>query len=295
MSAGNLSSGNIARLNTDGTVDTSFSLASGINSVASMALQTDEKILFDTNYDGTFRLNNDGSLDSTFDLSAEYTIDRTPLYFLPGGRILGGNFNEFFVFDQYGIVDETSVLITNGNVKCIDKQGDTRLIIGGLFSTIDGEQRWGLARLILDHVISGHVNLSIAGYDNLNVRNASIFLEGTGFTTVTDENGNFKIYDVPAGIYTLIVTAPNLVPLSLQVTVEQDMQPVSMSMQGGTYTQAQLDQAVADAEFVKDQIIENLNARLINAEMGDLDDDGDVDGNDLEIFSGHFGTLILAP
>ena len=138
-------------------------------------------------------------------------------------------------------------------------------------------------------MISGQVNLTIAGYDDLNVKNATISLEGTNFSATTDENGSFELNGVSEGIYTMIVTAPNLVPFSLQVTVEQDMPPLNIAMQGGICTQEQHDQAVADAEHAKDLIIQELNTKLTKAENGDLDGDGDVDAFDLASFASNYG------
>ena len=67
--------GNIARLNTDGTLDTSFATGAGIDaSLYSLALQPDGKVIiggFFTTYNGIAkgsiaRLNTDGTLDTTF-------------------------------------------------------------------------------------------------------------------------------------------------------------------------------------------------------------------------------------
>lgn len=287
---GSFAEGNLSRLNTDGSIDGSFSLTSAIHPVYNMILQADGKIVLTTNYQETLRINSNGSYDSSFSLTPGYSLYAyAPMYVLPDGRIMGGGSDKLFVFGQDGTVDGASVIAMDSYVQCFEKQGETGLIIGGQFSNVDGEQKWGLARLKLDPIVSGQITLTIAGYEDLDVRNAIISLEGTSYTTTTDENGSFELISVPTGIYTMLVTAPHLVPLRFQVTVENDMLPLTIAMQGGTCTQEQLDQAVADAEYAKDLIILELTDRLAKAENGDLDGDGDVDGADLASFAGNYG------
>src|ERR1035441_10610116 len=103
--AGNFSSINgysrigIARLNTDGTVDTSFVFPPGI-SIASLPVQvtvlSSGKLLLagflaNGNYLGLFQLNSDGSLDSTFNAQANSSVYAFAIQ--PDGKlVVGGAF-----------------------------------------------------------------------------------------------------------------------------------------------------------------------------------------------------------
>lgn len=114
--------GRIARLNADGSVDSTFTPVGANLSVGVIRVLSSGKILIGgsfTNYNGIpcngiARLHADGSLDETFD---------------PGSGL----------FDIYGI-----------NVRDIIVQPDNSLLINGYFQTVDGIARPGLARLTAD-------------------------------------------------------------------------------------------------------------------------------------------------
>jgi uncharacterized delta-60 repeat protein len=101
----------IARLNADGTLDTSFDIGTGFNTGAgeTFIFQPDGKIIIGggfTTYNGTaqnriVRLNTDGSLDTSFNIGAGFnggspsTIIKT-MVMQPDGKILaGGYFTEY--------------------------------------------------------------------------------------------------------------------------------------------------------------------------------------------------------
>lgn len=109
----------IARLNPDGSLDSSFNPGSGANGMTNcFAIQSDGKILLGGDFaqvDGTaraslVRLNTDGSVDPTYD-----------------ARISPGAF-----------------------VNALARQADGKVIVGGQFSTIAGVPRDGIARLNVD-------------------------------------------------------------------------------------------------------------------------------------------------
>ena len=95
----------IARLNSDGSLDTSFNPGSGVHgSISSIALQPDGKILIGgefTQYNGTTRnniarLNPDGSLDTSFDPGSGADSSISSIALQPDGKILiGGGFTEY--------------------------------------------------------------------------------------------------------------------------------------------------------------------------------------------------------
>ena len=115
---------NLARLNMDGSLDLSFDAGTGVNdsydSVKGIAVQPDGKVLFCgqfTTVNGMprnhiARLNADGSLEST---------------------------------DTFSVSTGA-----NGNVNCMALQDDGKILIGGLFTAINGIVRQHIARLNAD-------------------------------------------------------------------------------------------------------------------------------------------------
>ncbi len=95
----------IARLNSDGTLDTSFNIGTGFNGpVHSIALQPDGKILAGggfTSYNGQtqnklVRLNSDGTLDTSLDLGTGFSYGVISIALQPDGKILvGGLFTKY--------------------------------------------------------------------------------------------------------------------------------------------------------------------------------------------------------
>ena len=112
----------IARLNVDGTLDTSFTSPSIIN-VSAIAIQPDGKVLVG-GYDGLKRLNPNGSADTTFNAA------------------LGSNFNR-----NYG----------NRSVGVIRVSPDGGIWVGGHFTTFNGQDVPGLARLNPDGTLDSGV------------------------------------------------------------------------------------------------------------------------------------------
>jgi uncharacterized delta-60 repeat protein len=150
--------GYIARLNADGSVDTSFHAQPGYW-VRHMSLQPDGKIIiggFFTNVEGisrnrVARLNPDGTLDHTFD---------------PGRgaekKIVEGDDKDPFVF-------ATAV------------QPDGKILIGGNFATFNGVPSSGLARLNPDG--SQDTSLNVGAGANSWVRSLLILTNGQIFVS----------------------------------------------------------------------------------------------------------------
>lgn len=125
----------IARLNTDGTLDTSFAVGTGFNgSINAIAIQSDNKIICGggfTSYNGTarnriIRLNTDGSVDSNF--------------------TIGTGFN-------------------TGLVSSIAIQSDGKILCGGSFTSYNGISRNRITRLNSDGTIDDNFAVGTA-FDN---------------------------------------------------------------------------------------------------------------------------------
>jgi uncharacterized delta-60 repeat protein len=149
-----------------GDVDLSFDPGSGDNgTVYAVAAQADAKVLiggdFTTvshaNRQGIARLNADGSADPAFD---------------PGAGV-------------------------NGSVRAIGVQPDGKVLVAGLFSTVDGLARIGLSRLIASGKVDGTFDPALAPGSQV-------------FSIAVQADGKIVI----AGLFTNIagITRKNLLP-----------------------------------------------------------------------------------
>lgn len=158
--------GRIARLNPDGTLDTTFNPPGGANnSVYDMALQTDGKIIIGGFFTGVnfenrarlARLNSDGSLDTSFTPTVDSTI--IDIFIQLDGKILIGGAmttvngalrNGIARLNSNGMLDTTFIVGTgsNGAAWSFDLQQDGKILVVGEFSRINGLPAIGIARLL---------------------------------------------------------------------------------------------------------------------------------------------------
>jgi uncharacterized delta-60 repeat protein len=105
----------ITRINTNGTLDTSFNIGTGFNSQTfTLAIQSDQKIVIGgafTTYSGSFttniaRLNTNGTLDTSFNVGTGFDSNVQALAIQPDGKILvQGTFSNYS-----GSIDRKSVV-----------------------------------------------------------------------------------------------------------------------------------------------------------------------------------------
>jgi len=172
------SRGSIARLNTDGSLDTSF-LATGAGANADvdcLAIQSDGKILiggYFTTYNGTnrgriARINTDGSLDTTFLASGSGASDGVLSIAVQsdGQIIIGGRFTGYngtsrgrvARLNADGSLDTTFLATDVGagdTVSSIAVQADGKILVGGAFGIFNGTLRGCAARLNADGTLDG--------------------------------------------------------------------------------------------------------------------------------------------
>ena len=151
---------NIARLNIDGTIDTTFNPGLGPNMVInSMALLTNGKIIIGGNFtsvsstsrNGIARLNSNGVLDIGFNPGTGFVGSVNSVLIQPDGKILaGGSFtsynnttsNKLVRIGQSGVIDASFNFNLgtgfNGSVDAIAIQTDGKILIGGNFTTFNG-------------------------------------------------------------------------------------------------------------------------------------------------------------
>ena len=151
----------VARLNTNGTVDTNFQFgADGI--VHSVGLQADGKILLagygignSPNWNGVARLNVDGSLDGTFQAGTDTNSSLISVLVQPDGKVIclgsvyvgGTNRNGLVRLNSNGSLDATFNPATGAPIAAIALQPDGKILIGG-----------GLARLNSDGTLDANFN-----------------------------------------------------------------------------------------------------------------------------------------
>ena len=193
----------IARLNTDGSLDTSFVIGTGFsNSVWALAVQEDGKILAGgdfLNYSGTTRrrlarLNTDGSLDTTFpDVNIDSTVYQIKIQgdgkILVGGAFTGvsaTSINRIVRLNTNGTIDNTFNIgsgFTN-DVYSLDIDTDGKIIVGGAFTQYSGQSRNRIIRLNTNGTIDNTFSIG------------SGFSGGTGTPYVFDINNKNGKYVV---------------------------------------------------------------------------------------------------
>ncbi len=152
----------LVRLNTDGSIDTSFKTGTGFNAdgdayVKAIIIQADGKILVGgsfTTYNGTVqnriaRLNTDGSIDTSFNSGSGFGSPGGGFIFIntiavqPDGKILaGGRFNIYNGKPQSHIarLNADGSLDTSADWRCsqdvdtIVIQSDGKILVGGSFT-----------------------------------------------------------------------------------------------------------------------------------------------------------------
>ncbi len=151
----------VARLNSDGTLDTTFVPGADASTTYALALQPDGKVLAGgLGYKGLVRLNADGSVDNSF-LFAGGTSPVMAVALQPDGKILiGGRFNTVNGITSYnvarlnpnGTTDQTFNTGTgpDSTVNAVAVQPDSKVLIAGPFSSFNGSATSGVARLNSD-------------------------------------------------------------------------------------------------------------------------------------------------
>lgn len=181
---------NILRLNTDGSLDTTFNSGTSFNGLTySIALQSDNKIIAVgsfTNYNGytrrqIIRLNSDGSVDLTFSIGVGFNDSGTPASVLiqPDGKIVvAGSFTTYKNVPQNGIIR----LLANG-----DK--DPTLVTGaGFYTSPFGP---GITNMVIDNLGNFIVGGQFTKYNNIDVSNCvRLSTNGDLDTTFTVTNSS---------------------------------------------------------------------------------------------------------
>ncbi|MCX7633653.1 MAG: delta-60 repeat domain-containing protein, partial [Turneriella sp.] len=175
----------LARINTDGSLDFSFTPGAGANNtVHSIAIQSDGKIVIGGAF-GTYeamarnriaRVNINGSLDTLFvPVSGADGIIHAIAIQSDGNIVIGGAFTTYDGVARNRIARVTSLGVldttfdpgagANGDVRSIAIQPDGKILIAGFFTEYNGTTRNRIARLNTDGSLDTTFNPA-AGADN---------------------------------------------------------------------------------------------------------------------------------
>jgi uncharacterized delta-60 repeat protein len=203
---------NIARLNNDGSIDSSFNLYSmqSTNFVYSTAIQNDGKIIIAgnfTTYNGETinriaRLNIDGTLDNTFNIGsgANNTINTVGIQ-NDGKIVIGGEFtsyngtniNRIARLNIDGSLDNTFNTASGSNrkINTVAIQTDGKIVMGGEFTSYNGTTINRIARLNIDGSLDNTFNTGSGSNSSINTvgiqNDGKIIIGGS----ISNYNGTF--------------------------------------------------------------------------------------------------------
>jgi uncharacterized delta-60 repeat protein len=243
-SIGGQTRNHIARLNPDGTLDTTFVDPNANDLVHSIAVQTDGKILVVgcfTSMGGQTRnhiarLNPDGTLDTTFvDPNANANVYSIAIQ--SDGKILVGGYFRF-IFGQSrdsiarlnpdGTLDTTFVdLKANSLVYSIAVQTDGKILVGGNFTSIGGQTRNCIARLNPDGTVDTTFNPKfvkniLPSVYSIAVQTDGKILVGGHFTSIGGQTRNYIARLNPNGTLDTTFVDPNANKGVLSIAVQTD-------------------------------------------------------------------------
>ena len=210
------SANGIIRLNTDGSIDTSFVYGTGFDGlIKSIAIQSDGKIVVGgnfTSYNGTvanriITLNSDGSIDTSFVYGTGFNSDVNSIAIQSDSKIVvGGEFtgyNGTFVkriirLNSNGSIDTSFVYGDgfNGYVDSVAIQSDGKIVVGGQFQIYNGTG----ANYIIRLNSNGSIDTSFVygtGFDNyvysIAIQSNGKILVGGSFTSYQGTGANYII------------------------------------------------------------------------------------------------------
>ena len=162
----------IVRLNSNGTLDTTFNIGSGANmTIHGATLQTDGKIIIvgefiqfnETSKNKIARLNADGTIDTSFTTTVVNDTIYSCIIQSDGKIVVAGKFTSFSTIpskrivrlDVNGTVDATfnTSNAADGIIKTMYLQPDGKILIGGYFTTYNGTPAKNIARLNADNTL----------------------------------------------------------------------------------------------------------------------------------------------
>lgn len=189
----------IARLNADGTFDSSFDIGSGAgNQVNNIEIQDDGKILVtgifntfnDQQLNGIVLLNSNGSIDNSFTQGEDIITNNQTTVFQEDGKTLSINGGKLVRHNSDGTLDDSFLqsLQTDGELSSIALIDENRILVAGQFSTYDG--------IAVNNLITLNTDGSVAANHILqNGANGSIYATAIQEDGKVLIGGNFTTYN----------------------------------------------------------------------------------------------------
>src|SRR6266487_1043563 len=193
-SFGGIETGPLARFNSDGTLDSSFSFSQDYSMTFSVAPTTNGQLFvnatlpsFAGDKETLLRVKADGSLDSSFNTGSGADGNIRAIAVQPNGKVLvGGLFTSFNgspypylvrlntngsidpTFGPISLASNAIPTFSTGIWSPILLQPDGKILVGGVFTAVNSSTRDGLVRLNLN----GSVDMTFAptGFSELNGR-----------------------------------------------------------------------------------------------------------------------------
>ena len=201
----------IVRVNSNGSLDSTFNVGAGVNSwVRSLLVQPNGQIMVTgwfTSYDNHSHsrmvlLNQDGSADPSFnpnfgDLTAVYTVAQVDAgkYIVAGHSANTNNpgywAREMARLNPDGSFDTSFLGYANEKVESVKIQSDGKIVMGGYFSAVNGVRRSNLARLNADGSLDDSFSPNVDNYVwTVALQSDGKILTTGGFTSVDGVSRN---------------------------------------------------------------------------------------------------------
>jgi len=220
----------IARLNTDGTYDTTYNIGTGLNQNGfAVAIQSDNKAVVVgnsmTTYSGSaigtgsLRINTNGTLDTTFNNGTGFTATTLVGYAVDiqsDGKIVighgatqysGSTVTRLMRLNTNGTVDSSFNPGTiNNSVYAVKIQPDQKVLIAGAFTSVSGSTQTSIARILSNgnrdasyNVGAGINSATINAINGFSLDSTGNIYIGNSFTTYSGSTVNRFVKTSPSG------------------------------------------------------------------------------------------------
>lgn len=242
---------NIARLNSDGSLDFSFNPIANM-AVRTIAIQSDNKILVGgiftiiagQAYPYIARINTNGSLDFSFNPNPDGVVES--ILIKNNGKILvGGSYSSMGGQIRLSLTQLNSdgtadlpvyIKIISGFIFKVAVQQDGKVLIGGRFSLVNGQSRNGIARFGFTPTAA---NVSVSGRvlsaDGKAIARASVLVSdssGQIRSVQTNSFGYYRFEDIRVGeTYIFNVRARSHTFATQVVTINEELSNLDFTEQ----------------------------------------------------------------
>ena len=164
-----------------------FDIDYGYGATKSAVLQPDGKVIaLDDRFGNLARFNADGSYDTSFQYDQYYL---TSVALKRDGKILMGGWHGLVQLSPNGSHDAGFNANVSGRVDSISIQKDERILIGGNFTSIQGEIRNRIARLMTDGLLDQDFNPDVNDWVScIAVQEDGKILLGGNFTSISGKS-----------------------------------------------------------------------------------------------------------